>query len=88
MGVSYGLGRRILALPIPWDALARSGAATLIMALVVWRLPAWGGVAELLVKASVGAMTYGAAALAFNAGAARDHGQRALRSLRLRLAAG
>jgi O-antigen/teichoic acid export membrane protein len=88
MVVSYGLSRRILALPIPWSALARSGAATLIMALVVSRLPAWGGVAELSVKACVGALTYGAAALAFNAGNARDHGQRVVRSLKLRLAHG
>jgi O-antigen/teichoic acid export membrane protein len=88
MILSYGLSRRILALPIPWDGLARSGAATLIMALVVSRLPAWGGVAELLVKACVGAMTYGTAALAFNAGNARDHGQRVMKTLKLRLAAG
>jgi O-antigen/teichoic acid export membrane protein len=88
MVMSYGLSRRILALPIPWNALARSGAATLVMALVVWRLPAWGGVAELAVKACVGALTYGAAALAFNAGNARDHGQRVVKTLKLRLAAG
>jgi O-antigen/teichoic acid export membrane protein len=88
MVLSYGLSRRTLPLPIPWTALARSAAATLIMALVIWRLPAWGGVAELAVKACVGALTYGVAALAFNAGNARDHGQRMVRSLKLRLATG
>jgi O-antigen/teichoic acid export membrane protein len=88
MVLSYGLGRRVLALPIPWGPLARSAAATGIMALVIWRLPAWGGLPELSVKACIGALTYGAAALAFNAGNARDHGGRILRGLKLRLAAG
>jgi O-antigen/teichoic acid export membrane protein len=88
MVLSYGLSRRILALPIPWTALARSGAATLIMALVVSRISAWGGAVELLAKACAGAATYGAAALAFNAGDARDHGQRVLQTLKLKLAAG
>jgi len=85
---SFCLSRRILALPIPWTALARSGAATLIMALAISCLPAVGGGVELLAKAGVGALTYGAAALAFNAGDARDHGQRLPRTLKLRLAAG
>jgi O-antigen/teichoic acid export membrane protein len=88
MAVSYGLSRRILALPIPWGPLVRSGAATLIMALAVWRTPALGGLAELSAKACVGALTYGAAALALDAGDARLYGRRALVGLRLRLATG
>jgi O-antigen/teichoic acid export membrane protein len=86
MALSYGLSRRILALPIPWTALAQSGAATLVMALVVWRVPAFGGAAELGAKAFVGVATFAVAALALNAGHARDHSQRVLKSLRLRLA--
>jgi O-antigen/teichoic acid export membrane protein len=88
MALSFGLSRRVLALPIPWRDLGRSGAATLVMALAVWRLPAWGGAAELGLKAGVGALAYGAAALALNAGDARDHGQRMVGRLKLRLAAG
>ena len=88
MSVSFGLSRRVLPLPVPWGALARSGAATLVIGARGVAPAAWGGVAELSAKACVGVAVYAAAALAFNAGHARDHGRRVLTTLKLRLAAG
>lgn len=66
------LGRRVLVLPIPWEAVVRCGVATAIMAAVVWILPAWGGMAELILDAGVGAVVYAAAALTVNAAGVRD----------------
>jgi O-antigen/teichoic acid export membrane protein len=65
------IGRRVVALPIPWESLARCGVATGIMALVVSSLPAVGGLGELILDAGVGAMVYAAAALTLNAAGVR-----------------
>lgn len=65
------IGRRVVALPIPWESLARCGVATGIMALVVSRLPAIGGLGELILDAGVGAIVYAAAALTLNAAGVR-----------------
>ena len=65
------IGRRVVALPIPWESLARCGVATGIMALVVSSLPAVGGLGELMLDAGVGAMVYAAAALTLNAAGVR-----------------
>lgn len=72
--VSYGIGavaawalaRRACALPIPWDVLAMAGAASLAMAACVLALPSLGGLAELALKAGVGAAAYGAIVLALD----------------------
>ncbi len=59
---SFGLGRAVLALPIPWGAIGRAAAATAIMAAAVIALPSAGGFAELILKASVGAAVYASVA--------------------------
>ena len=85
--VSFFLARDFLALPIPWGTLARTVAAAAIMALVVIRLPALGGVAELALKSGVGAATYGLAAFLLDAGGARSHLLAALRRFQPEVAA-
>ncbi len=87
MVAAYAVGRRVLALPIPWRTIARSGAAALAMALAIRLMPSWGGAAELLAKVAVGALVYAAAAIALDAGHARTRGGRLIHDLRLRLAA-
>ena len=61
------LGRRVIALPIPWDSLIRCGVAVAVMALVVSRLPSLGGLVELTLDASVGAAVYAMIAMTLNA---------------------
>jgi hypothetical protein len=87
MVASYALGRRALALPIPWVVLAQSGTAATAMVVVVSRLPSPGGVAELALKAGVGALVYGVAALALNAGGARSYGAHLVQGLKVKFAA-
>jgi O-antigen/teichoic acid export membrane protein len=65
------IGRRVMALPIPWESLARCGVATGIMALAVSQLPAFGGFGELVLDAGVGVIVYAAAALTLNAAGVR-----------------
>ena len=93
--VSYGLGllasailgRRAIKLPIPWDTLARAGAASAVMAIVVSLIPAVGGILELALKATAGGLVYGAIAYVLNAGGIRVEGRRILGSLKARTAA-
>ncbi len=66
------IGRRVVALPIPWESLARCGVATGLMALVVSQLPSFGGLGELVLDAGVGGIVYAAAALTLNAAGVRD----------------
>lgn len=80
------IGRRVLPLPVPWEALCRCGLATLLMALVVLRLPSIGGFAELVLDAGVGGAVYAAAALTLNAAGVRDVALRILQSVRARRA--
>ena len=80
---SWGLGRRVIALPIPWDAIGRAGLATAVMGLVVANLPAQGGVTELVLKSTAGVIVYGAVAAALDVGGLRG---RALRLLAARRA--
>ena len=72
MIATWMIGRRVVALPIPWESLTRCGVATGIMALVVSQLPAVGGLVELILDASVGGIVYAAAALILNAAGVRD----------------
>jgi O-antigen/teichoic acid export membrane protein len=81
------IGRRVVALPVPWESLVRCGVATAVMALAVSRLPPIGGFAELALDASVGGLVYAAAALTINAAGVRDVAVRLLRQLRARRAA-
>ena len=61
MVAAYFLGRTCLKLPIPWNAMVRTAAATALMGLAVARMPTLGGIAELLLKAGVGAAVYAVA---------------------------
>ncbi|HEX5377111.1 MAG TPA: lipopolysaccharide biosynthesis protein, partial [Phenylobacterium sp.] len=83
LAASMLLGRRAMSLPIPWLTLAQAGGASVAMALVVTRLPALGGLPELLLKAGAGALVYGAIVAGLDAGGLRS---RALGLLRLRRA--
>jgi O-antigen/teichoic acid export membrane protein len=81
---SFSLGRRALALPIPWQSLARSGLATAAMAVVVFSIPAWGGFWELAAKASAGAVVYGLVAFGLDVCGVRSRGLRRIRGLQVK----
>lgn len=81
------LGRRAIALPIPWDTLWRTAAASALMGAVVWLIPAFGGWLELFAKAGAGAVVYGIAVLALDAGGARAQLTRVRAVLQRRMAA-
>lgn len=72
IAASIGVGRSIVAMPIPWDTLARCGVASIAMAAAVLPLPALGGFPELMLKAGVGAVVYAVVALTLNAAGVRD----------------
>lgn len=76
---STWLGRRALALPIPWTAAGQALAATALMAAAVMALPSPGGLVELALKASVGGAVYATAAAALDIGGLRTALQHALR---------
>ena len=84
---SWAMGRRILALPVPWRCLMTCGVSCAVMALAVWFLPAIGGFPELMLDASVGAAVYGVCAFALNAGGVRDLTRRLRGALEARRAA-
>ena len=65
------LGRLAMPLPLPLTDLARAGVAALFMAIIVSRLPAYGGGAELALKAIVGMIVYGVVAGALDVGGLR-----------------
>jgi O-antigen/teichoic acid export membrane protein len=69
--VSIAAARGETALPVPWATLAKAAAATAGMALLVSRVPASGGLAELLLKAMLGASSYAVLALLLDAGGVR-----------------
>ncbi|WP_296819185.1 lipopolysaccharide biosynthesis protein [Brevundimonas sp.] len=81
------LGRRAIALPVPWSALGRCAAATLVMTGAVLLVPPVGGFAELAAKATVGAAVYGLCAWLLDAAGVRGHGSRVLKGLQARMAA-
>lgn len=68
---AWALGRRACPLPIPWEVLAKAGAACVAMAVVVRLLPSPGGLLELALKAGVGATVYGAIVLSLDVGGLR-----------------
>jgi O-antigen/teichoic acid export membrane protein len=83
---SYGLGRSVLALPIPWSNLVKASLATGAMAAAVLAVPALGGAAELALKAAAGVAAYGACALMLDLGDLRSRALCVARSLQARLA--
>jgi O-antigen/teichoic acid export membrane protein len=82
MIVSIACARGEVALPIPWATLAKAGMAAVGMALVVLRIPAFGGLPEVLLKASAGGLTYAVLALVLDAAGARARVIEALSALR------
>ncbi|MGR4866163.1 polysaccharide biosynthesis protein HfsF [Caulobacter sp. LARHSG274] len=66
------LGRRACPLPLPWPSLAKAGLACALMAAAVLAVPAFGGIVELAVKASLGALVYGLVVLALDADGLRS----------------
>jgi O-antigen/teichoic acid export membrane protein len=85
-GTSYALGRRSMALPIPWSALARTLLASGCMGLAVAAAPAVGGAIELFCKALLGAVVYAVLVWALDICGARTHSGRLLQALRARFA--
>jgi O-antigen/teichoic acid export membrane protein len=84
---SVVIGRLAQPLPLPLTALAKAAAATAVMGLTVAALPALGGIAELALKAGVGAGVYGLAAYVLDIAGLRSRGRGALAGLRARAAA-
>ena len=78
------LGRRAIALPIPWATLGQVAAATAAMALAVVLVPPLGGIVELALKAGVGGAVYAALVLVLDAGGARGRALDLIRQRRLR----
>jgi O-antigen/teichoic acid export membrane protein len=66
------VGRRLVPLSWPWVDFLKIAAACGVMALAVETLPSPGGMAELLMKAAMGAVAYAAAALALDAAGSRS----------------
>lgn len=56
---AWALGQGAQPLPVPWGTLGKSGLACVFMAVSVMALPSPGGLPELILKASVGAVVYG-----------------------------
>ncbi|MFT4913949.1 MAG: O-antigen/teichoic acid export membrane protein [Brevundimonas sp.] len=83
---SIAIGRRVLVMPVPWETLARCGLATAAMALAVPALPRLGGLVELMLQATVGALVYAVVALTLNAAGVRDVAGRLLATARTRRA--
>lgn len=87
LAASLVLGRGAMALPIPWRTLGEAVVGTAVMALVVSRLPALGGVLELGLKAALGALAYAVVVFVLDAGALRSRAGAILRLRRARTAA-
>ncbi len=78
------IGRSVMRLPIPYEALARCGLACAVMAGVVAVIPPVGGAVELIAKAAIGGAVYALAAVILNASGVRDTATRLLNDYRAR----
>ena len=78
------LGRGPLAMPVPWNTVIRCGIACGLMALAVSPLPALGGMVELMLDATVGAIVYVAAVMILNAAGVRDLARRLIGQFKAR----
>lgn len=67
-----GVGRRLLALPIPFFDIAKVALAAAAMWLPIQIVPAWGAWPELIVKATLGGFAYVFVVLALDACGARS----------------
>ena len=66
------IGQRLARLPVPLVDVATAGLACVVMAGATLLVPTIGGLPELIAKAIVGAIAFGAAAIGLNAAGARD----------------
>ena len=83
---SWALGRRAMPLPLPVEALWKAGLGCFAMAAALRLLPDLGGIPELAVKATVGAIVYGAAVYVLDAAGVRSRSASLLQGLRARTA--
>ncbi len=67
-----GVGRKLAPLAWPWTDFLKVAGACAAMAIVVRLLPSPGGLPELLLKGSIGAVAYVLSALIFDAAGARS----------------
>lgn len=81
-------GRKYIKMPIPWLDIAKVGVSCVLMALAVMMVGRLGGFLELFVKATVGAITYGAAAVILNFANFRGHALEIFTKLKGKLNAG
>jgi O-antigen/teichoic acid export membrane protein len=80
------LGRLAQPLPLPWNAIARTALATAAMGAAVASLPSFGGLAELALKATIGALVYGMAAFLLDVAEVRTRAKGLALNLRTRMA--
>jgi O-antigen/teichoic acid export membrane protein len=81
---SYALGRRAIALPLPLETAGKAALGSVLMALAVRLVPAFGGVGELAAKAAVGLVVYATIAYALDLCGSRTHSARLVRALQAR----
>lgn len=86
LAASIGLGRLAQPLPLPLGPLARAALAAAAMGAVVVQLPSLGGLAELALKAGIGALVYSLAAYGLDVANVRTRGRDAVLILRTRMA--
>jgi O-antigen/teichoic acid export membrane protein len=82
--VSWTLGRRSIHLPIPLDVIRNTALSVVTMTAAIWWLPTWGGLAELALKALVGALAYACVTLALDTAGTRTELSRVLKQFRAR----
>lgn len=81
LAASWGLGRRALPLPLALADLGKAGLGCIAMVAAVSLVPAMGGLAELMLKAGIGAAVYGLVVWLVDAAGVRSHGSRLLKGL-------
>ncbi|MDO8411417.1 MAG: lipopolysaccharide biosynthesis protein [Phenylobacterium sp.] len=86
LAASMTLGARSLRLPVPWTPFLQTIFATAVMGAAVAQVPALGGWAELILKAGLGAIVFGAITFALDTGALRSRGLALVRGHRARTA--
>ena len=78
---SWGLGRTVMPLPIPWTTVGRCVLAVAGMAVAVSLIPPVGGLVELVTKATTGVLVYAGLAFGLDAGQVRSRSASLVRSL-------
>lgn len=71
LGLSIALGRRHLALPMPWTDLVRLGVATVAMVLCLWPLLHLTGIGALVLQVATGGLVFATATWLLDVGGLR-----------------